>query len=155
MITIFANAPWIDRAIASRAISGERLMKKLMIGLALAILSYLPSVSNAGDNGNDKALIFGAINADGTSQFRTETFRVSHPGTGNYILTFAPDVFGNKYPTCIVTPLGAVSSIGRETEDKDPSVCDIFITNAAGMLMDTVFVFVAGPSTGIFPAAQP
>jgi hypothetical protein len=126
-------------------------MKRILVGLAALGLAQAAGiyVANADDDSQVR-LVSGAINPDGTSQFTTNTFTSSHLGTGHYLITFAPAVFGKRSPICIVMPLGTAPTltVGGEFVHNSPSNCEIFLSNAAtGAFTDEFFAFTANPAT--------
>jgi len=114
----------------------------VIIGIALAILTQMVATryvrADDRDDHGDVRLITGPINADGTLQVPSNAFTVAHPGTGHYVITFAPDVFGKKIPSCMIIPLGVVSLIGLH---EYVSYCDIQLS------ADAIFNFMAAPIT--------
>lgn len=89
-------------------------------------------------------LITGTVNPEGTSQTPTNAFTIAHPSDGRYQITFAPQVFGDVIPACIVMPLGAIVTSISE----DENLCDIMIASLNGSPANTFFNFMAAPITG-------
>jgi hypothetical protein len=127
-------------------------MKRMLAGLAVLGLAQAAGICAANADDNQVRLITGAINANGTSQFTTNTFTSTHVSTGQYLITFAPAVFGKTFPLCIVTPLGTAPTLtvgGEFVHNSPTSNCEIFIVNAStGAPTDGIFVFTASPATG-------
>ncbi|HMF06745.1 MAG TPA: hypothetical protein VKE72_07025 [Methylocella sp.] len=96
------------------------------------------------DDGGLK-LVTGAIKPDGTSFFPTNTFTLAHPNTGEYIITFAPLVFGKTSPICVVTPVHNFT-VGHLFVNV--SVCDITLFDQNGNAADGIFAFMASRATG-------
>src|SRR5690348_6948083 len=108
----------------------ETVMKRGMIFTALALsgLMTVSTVARADDDDGDhgRGLIVGVVNANGTSQFTTDKFTVTHPGTGHYIVTFKPEIFGKRFPICLVVPIGPPVTVQGEHVHVTPtSNCDI------------------------------
>ena len=133
-------------------------MKKGMIFtvFALAGLMAASTVARADDDHNDQGrrLIVGVVNANGTSQFTTDKFTVTHPGTGHYVITFKPDIFGARFPICLVLAIGQPVTVQGEHVHVTPtSNCDIQLATGTAPLtpVDALFIFYAAAADGTFP----
>lgn len=120
-------------------------MKRILFGIAAVSLALtVGTYSVKADDGGLK-LVTGAIKPDGTSFFPTNTFTVTHPNTGEYIITFAPLVFGKTSPICVVTPVHNFT-VGHLFVNV--SVCDITLFDQNGNAADGIFAFMASRATG-------
>jgi hypothetical protein len=94
--------------------------------------------------GVQAAEVAGAINANGSRQVASSAYRVSHPGTGHYIITFTT-AFPSPYATCLYMPVGGIYAASglRETTKS----CDVTFINSSGKLTNVLFNFLAVPTT--------
>lgn len=118
----------------------ERPMRNSVIAAAIATVTLMSA--NGYAQADDVFLITGPISANGTPQVPSNTYTVSHPGTGHYVITFAPWVFHTSIPSCMIVPLGGVAV---NSLHENVSYCDIQLS------ADTIFNFMAAPITSNIP----
>jgi hypothetical protein len=120
-------------------------MKRILFGITALGLIQTAGILSAKADGDGLRFVTNAINADGTTQIPTNTFTSSRLGTGHYLITFAPWVFGQTLPLCIVMPVGGNTVGGERVHVSD---CDIQIFDTSGNAKDSIFGFTASRITG-------
>ena len=91
-----------------------------------------------------RADIAGAINADGSRQVASPAYRVTHPGTGHYIIAFTT-AFAKPFATCMFMPVGAFAAVSEVLETT--KTCNVTFVNSSGKPANVLFNFLAVQTT--------